>query len=98
MSIVELGSLQLTLFALMLTGAVLKKRGVIDEAGKRCLSDLCISIVIPCNIFKSCLIQFNMGILRSCSLLLLSAVLMQALCLLLNRIACRVLCCLILVD
>ena len=85
MSIVELGSLQLTLFALMLTGAVLKKRGVIDEAGKRCLSDLCINIVIPCNIFKSCLIQFNMDILRSCSLLLLSAVLMQALCLLLNR-------------
>ncbi len=85
MSIVELGSLQLTLFALMLTGAVLKKRGVIDEAGKRCLSDLCINIVIPCNIFKSCLIQFNMDILRSCSLLLLSAVLMQVLCLLLNR-------------
>lgn len=85
MGIVELGSLQLTLFALMLTGAVLKKRGVIDEAGKRCLSDLCINIVIPCNIFKSCLIQFNMDILRSCSLLLLSAVLMQALCLLLNR-------------
>ena len=44
MSIVELGSLQLTLFALMLTGAVLKKRGVIDEAGKRCLSDLCINL------------------------------------------------------
>ena len=85
MSIVELGSLQLTLFALMLTGAVLKKRGVIDEAGKRCLSDLCINIVIPCNIFNSCLIQFNMDILRSCSLLLLSAVLMQVLCLLLNR-------------
>lgn len=85
MSIVELGSLQLTLFALMLTGAVLKKRGVIDEAGKRCLSDLCINIVIPCNIFKSCLIQFNMDILRSCRLLLLSAVLMQVLCLLLNR-------------
>ena len=85
MSIVELGSLQLTLFALMLTGAVLKKRGVIDEAGKRCLSDLCINIVIPCNIFKSCLIEFNMDILRSCSLLLLSAVLMQVLCLLLNR-------------
>lgn len=85
MSIVELGSLQLTLFALMLTGAVLKKRGVIDEAGKRCLSDLCINIVIPCNIFKSCLIEFNMDILRSCSLLLLSALLMQVLCLLLNR-------------
>ena len=85
MSILKLGSLQLTLFAMMIIGAVLKKRGVIDEAGKRCLSDLCINVFIPCNIFKSCLMEFNMGILRSCSLLLLSAVLLQALCLLLNR-------------
>ena len=29
MSILELGSLQLTLFAMMLTGALLKKKGVI---------------------------------------------------------------------
>ena len=44
MSILELGSLQLTLFAMMLTGALLKKKGVIDENGKKCLSDLCISL------------------------------------------------------
>ena len=85
MSILELGSLQLTLFAMMLTGALLKKKGVIDENGKKCLSDLCISVVIPCNIFKSCLIDFNADILRACAALLASAVVMQLLCLALNR-------------
>lgn len=85
MSILELGGLQLTLFAMMLTGALLKKKGVIDENGKKCLSDLCISVVIPCNIFKSCLIDFNADILRACAALLASAVVMQLLCLALNR-------------
>lgn len=81
----DLISLQGTLFAMMLIGAWLKKRGIIDETGKRCLTDLCVNIIIPCNIFRSCLIEFNMEIFRACGLLLLSAVLLQMLCLLLNR-------------
>ena len=71
MDLLSLFSLQGTLFAMILIGAWLKKRGVIDEDGKRCLTDLCIQIVIPCNTFKSCLIQFDMGIFQSCALLLL---------------------------
>ncbi len=85
MGILDLGSLQLTLFAMMLIGALLKKKGVIDEGGKKCLSDLCISIVIPCNIFKSCLIDFDADILKACAALLGSAVVMQLLCLTLNK-------------
>ena len=81
----DLISLQGTLFAMMLIGAWLKKRGIMDETGKRCLTDLCVNIIIPCNIFRSCLIEFNMEIFRACGLLLLSAVLLQMLCLLLNR-------------
>jgi predicted permease len=42
-------------------------------------------MVIPCNIFKSCLIEFNMGIFKSCAMLLLSAVILQCLCLTLNK-------------
>ena len=81
----DLISLQGTLFAMMLIGAWLKKQGIIDENGKRCLTDLCVNIIIPCNIFRSCLMEFNMEIFRACGLLLLSAVLLQMLCLLLNR-------------
>ena len=85
MDLASLFGLQGTLFAMMLVGAWLKKRGTIDETGKQCLTDLCVNVIIPCNIFKSCLIEFNTGIFRSCSLLLLSAVLLQLICLLLNR-------------
>ena len=86
MNILDLFQLQGTLFAMMLIGAYCMKKGIIDENGKRCLTDLCVNIIIPCNIFKSCLIEFNMGIFRACSLLLLSAVLMQCICLLLKKV------------
>ena len=84
MKLTDLFTLQGTLFAMMLIGAWMKKRGVIDENGKRCLSDLCINIVIPCNIFRSCLIEFESGILKICGLLLLSAIILQGICLILN--------------
>ena len=84
MKLTDLFSLQGTLFAMMLIGAWLKKRGIISEEGKRVLSDLCINVVIPCNIFRSCLIDYQPGIFRTCGLLLLSAVLLQILCLILN--------------
>lgn len=85
LNLLDLFSLQGTLFAMMLIGALLKKSGVIDEKGKKCLTDLCVNVVIPCNIFKSCLIEFNQTIFQSCALLLLSAVVMQAVCLALNQ-------------
>ena len=78
MNLLDLFSLQGTLFALMLVGAILKKKGIIDANGKKCLTDLCINVVIPCNIFKSCLIEFNMEIFRSCALLLLAAAIFAA--------------------
>ena len=85
MDILDIFSLQGTLFAMMLIGAWMKKRGIIDDNGKKCLTDLCVNMVIPCNIFKSCLIEFNMGIFKSCAMLLLSAVILQVLCLTLNK-------------
>lgn len=85
MNILDLFSLQGTLFAMMLVGMFLKKRGIVDENGKRCLTDLCVNVIIPCNIFKSCLIEFNAEIFRACALLLMSAVVLQVLCLILNR-------------
>ena len=63
MDLWSLISLQITLFILMMVGALLKKTGVVSAEGKRCLSDLCIKVVIPCNIFKSFLIDFTPDIL-----------------------------------
>ena len=70
---------------MMLIGALLKKKDIIDENGKKCLADLCINVVIPCNIFKSCLIELDAGVLKSCAMLFVSAVVIQLLCLALNR-------------
>lgn len=86
MDILSLFSLQGTLFAMMLIGALLKKRGIIDENGKRCLTDLCVNVIIPCNIFRSCLIRFDAEIFCACTRLFLSAVLLQILCLVLNKV------------
>ena len=85
MNLLDLFSLQGALFAMMLLGLWLRKRGMIDDRGKQCLNDLCLNVIIPCNIFKSCLIEFDLGILHACGMLLLAAAVMQVLCLVLNR-------------
>lgn len=84
MEIVKLFNLQGSLFLMILAGAVLKKKGIIDEAGKRCLTDLCVNIIIPCNIIKSCLIEFDISIMKACGLLLAVGIVMQLFCLFLN--------------
>lgn len=45
--------LQLNLFFLILIGIIMKKIGVISEAGKKCLSDLTVNLILPCNIIQS---------------------------------------------
>ena len=85
MEIVRLFNLQGSLFLMILAGAVLKRKGIIDEPGKRCLTDLCVNIIIPCNIIKSCLIEFDLSIMKACGLLLVVGIVMQFFCLFLNR-------------
>lgn len=85
MDLLDLCSLQGTLFIMILAGVVLKKKGILDDSGKRCLTDLCVNLVIPCNIVKSCLMKFDLSILRSCALVLTVGVVMQLVCVVLNR-------------
>ncbi len=85
MRLTDILSLQGTLFAMILIGAFLTKRGMIDVNARRFLNDLCINVVIPCNIFRSCLIELQPGILKTCGLLFIASLLMQVVCLFLNR-------------
>ena len=85
MELIKLFNLQGSLFIMILAGAVLKRKGIIDEPGKRCLTDLCVNIIIPCNIVKSCLIEFDISIMKACGLLLAVGIVMQLLCVFLNR-------------
>lgn len=85
MSIWELCSLQGTLFVIILAGVYLRKKGIVDDNGKRCLTDLCVSIIIPCNIIKSCFIEFDLSILKSCGVIFAAGFAMQFVCVLLNK-------------
>ena len=73
MSLGDLFTLQGTLFAMILVGMFLRKRGIIDESGKKCLTDLCVNVIIPCSIVKSCLVAFDPGLIRTGGLLLAAA-------------------------
>jgi len=85
MSVWQLFNLQGTLFLMILAGVVLKKMGILDANGKKTLTDLCVDIVIPCNIIKSFLVDFELDVLRSCAKLLVVGFLLQLLCVVFNK-------------
>ena len=85
MSLGDLFTLQGTLFAMILVGMFLRKRGIIDESGKKCLTDLCVNVIIPCSSVKSCLVAFDPGLIRTGGLLLAVGFALQLLCVVLNK-------------
>ena len=89
MSIWETFSLQGSLFIMILAGLVLKKLGILDAQGRRTLTDLCIDIVIPCNILKSFLVPLDRSVLTAAAAVLAVGFLVQFLCLLLNQFLYR---------
>lgn len=85
MELLELFNIQGMLFLMILVGALIKKLGIMDDAGRRCLTDLCIDVVIPCNILKSFLIDLDPDILKACGLVVIVALLVQFVSVFLNR-------------
>ena len=70
--------LQLQVLLLLLAGFILTKTGVITKEGRRSLSDLLISFILPCNIVCSFQMELTREILSSCGAILLLAILAQA--------------------
>lgn len=85
MNLIDLFTLQGTLFLLILTGALLRKIGIITDEGKKVLSDLCMFVVIPCNILKSFVVELPDDVLKNAGMLLIASVIMHVLLLVLNR-------------
>lgn len=85
LNIGQLFHLQGSLFLMILAGVVLKRMGILDASGKKTLTDLCVDIVIPCNIIKSFLVDFQPDVLRACGTLLAVGFLLQILCVLFNK-------------
>lgn len=82
----ELVDLQLTMFSMMMVGFILSKAKVINEEGKRCLTDLVIYLFLPCNIVKSFMVTFNMDILKSFGLIFIISIINQIFCMLLGKL------------
>lgn len=56
-----------------------------DEPGKRCLSDVCVYVIIPCNIIKSCLMPFEGNIFLTCGRILAAGAVLQLFFMILNH-------------
>lgn len=63
MEITKILSLQGILFLLMVIGIISKKKGILDENGRRVLTDLLIYIFLPAMIINSFRVKFNYEIL-----------------------------------
>ncbi len=61
--------LQLTLFLLIMIGLTLKKIGIITKEGQKCLSDITVNLILPCNIISSFMGEMNVSeqFIKNCS-------------------------------
>lgn len=59
MDILQTTNLQVAFFLLILVGMVLTRKGIITPEGKKCLTDLVVYAILPCNIIKSYLMPFK---------------------------------------
>lgn len=89
MGTAELISLQLRMFLIMLVGLLFRKKNIISEEGKKNLTDLVIYLILPCNIVKSFLIEFDGSTLKNFGLILIISVLIQIFCAILARLLYR---------
>lgn len=86
MGTTELISLQLRMFLLMLLGLFFRKKNIISAEGKKNLTDLVIYLILPCNIVKSFMIEFDRSTLMNFGLVLLISILIQFFCAFLARV------------
>lgn len=85
----ELINLQLMMFLLMIVGLILRKKEIITAEGKRCLTDLIIDVILPANIIKSFLIEFNQKILLNFLAIFLISIGIQIFCTILSHVLYR---------
>ncbi len=55
-------NLQLTISLLVIAGYIIKKIGLVTEHGKREITNLVLYIILPCNILKAFMIDFNSNV------------------------------------
>lgn len=89
MNISALFHLQIMMFLLMGAGILLRKKNIITPEGKKCLTDLIIDLILPCNIIHSFCVKLSQEILVSCIQILFVSIALQLLCVLIAATAYR---------
>ena len=82
----ELISLQLRMFIVMLVGLFFRKKNIISAEGKKTLTDLVIYLILPCNIVKSFMIEFDGEVLKNFGLVFVISIGIQVMCAVLARL------------
>lgn len=78
--------LQITLIILILVGAFIKRKGIISAAGQKCINDLVIYVVLPCNIVKSFMIDCGDDIFKQFALVLVISICIQFVAVMLGKL------------
>lgn len=74
-----------TMFLFILTGVILRNQKVITNEGKKCLTDIIIDVILPCNIIKAFSAKLDSNTIQRFLVLLLVAVGAQILSLLIAK-------------
>lgn len=87
LGLTESVNMQLMMFLLMAIGAFLRKKEIITDTGMRNMTDFFIDIVLPANIIKSFLIEFQMDIVMSFLAIVVVSTVNQIFCSLFGKFA-----------
>lgn len=82
-SIVEL---QMIIFLIMIAGFILTKLKIFTNAGRKCLTNLLIDFILPCNIIYSFMIDMTAEIWKATLMILLIALGIQIICWLMGKV------------
>ncbi len=70
-------NLQLNMFLMMVVGFILRKSNIIGAEGKKNITDLVIDVVLPANIIKAFMVEFNKELLVRFALIFIISLLVQ---------------------
>lgn len=84
-ALIQMLDLQGMLFIFIIIGMVTGKKKLVTPEGRRCLTNLVLYVILPCNIVKSFIIEFSYRMLLNFAIILLIAAGVQIFCLLLSR-------------
>lgn len=83
----EMLALMGTMLFLMLTGALLRKKKIITDSGKKSITDIILYVILPCNIVKAFCVETGKDFWSGFSMMLVVAVCVQLVSMLTARFA-----------